>query len=47
MITLKTPQTFPAFIDRFLVTAQAYEIDVVLLFNKIDIYNKEELNAMT
>ena len=47
MITLKTPQTFPAFIDRFLVTAQAYEINVVLLFNKIDIYNKEELNAMT
>ena len=47
MITLKTPQTFPAFIDRFLVTAQAYEINVVLLFNKIDIYNKVELNAMT
>ena len=47
MITLKTPQTFPAFIDRFLVTAQAYQINVVLLFNKIDIYNKEELNAMT
>ena len=47
MITLKTPQTFPAFIDRFLVTAQAYEINVVLLFNKIDIYNKVELSAMT
>jgi len=47
MITLKTPQTFPAFIDRFLVAAQAYEINVVLLFNKIDIYNKVELSAMT
>ena len=47
MITLKTPQTFPAFIDRFLVTAQAYQINVVLLFNKIDIYNKVELSAMT
>lgn len=45
MITLKTPQTFPAFIDRFLVTAKAYEIDVILLFNKIDLYNKEELIA--
>ena len=46
MITLKNPQTFPAFIDRFLVTAQAYEINVVLLFNKVDIYNNLELRAM-
>ena len=46
MITLKNPKTFPAFIDRFLVTALAYEINVVLLFNKIDIYNKLELRIM-
>ena len=46
MITLKNPKTFPAFIDRFLVTALAYEINVVLLFNKIDIYNKLELRTM-
>ena len=43
MITLKTPPTFPAFIDRFLVTAKAYEIKTVLVFNKIDLYNQKEL----
>ena len=46
MITLKTPPTFPAFIDRFLVTAKAYEIKTVLVFNKIDLYNAEELVEM-
>jgi len=38
MITFKTPTTFPAFIDRFLVTAKAYEIKTILVFNKIDLY---------
>ena len=46
MITLKTPPTFPAFIDRFLVTAEAYEINTVLIFNKIDLYSPEELEEM-
>ncbi len=43
LITLNNPITFPAFIDRFLVTAQAYDIKAVLLFNKIDMYEPEEL----
>ncbi len=46
MITLNNPPTFPAFIDRFLVTAQAYHIPAVLLFNKIDTYSKDELEAI-
>ena len=46
MITLKTPPTFPAFIDRFLVTSKAYEIKTVLVFNKIDLYDSEELVEM-
>ena len=46
MTTLKSPPTFPAFIDRFLVTAKAYEIKTVLVFNKIDLYNSEELVEM-
>ena len=46
IITLKTPPTFPAFIDRFLVTAKAYEIKTVLVFNKIDLYNSKELVEM-
>ncbi|MFC5047120.1 ribosome small subunit-dependent GTPase A [Aquimarina hainanensis] len=43
IITLNNPPTFPAFIDRFLVTAEAYGIKAVLLFNKIDVYDEEEL----
>ncbi len=42
MITLDSPVTRTGFIDRFLVAANAYSIDVVLLFNKIDLL-KEEL----
>ena len=42
MITLNNPPTFPAFIDRFLVTAEAYQIPAILLFNKMDTYNEEE-----
>jgi len=43
MVTLNNPPTHTAFIDRFLVTAEAYDIPVVILFNKIDAYNEEEL----
>ena len=43
MITLKSPETFTAFIDRFLVSAQAFGVEVILLFNKVDIYEKETL----
>ncbi len=42
IITLKQPQTSTGFIDRFLVTAEAYSIPVILLFNKIDTLSKEE-----
>ncbi|WKB80157.1 ribosome small subunit-dependent GTPase A [Cellulophaga lytica] len=43
MITLNNPQTFTSFIDRFLVTAEAYGIPAVLLFNKVDFYDEDEL----
>lgn len=43
LITLNNPPTFTTFIDRFLVTAEAYHIKTVLLFNKIDTYNEDEL----
>ena len=42
LITVKNPKTYPAFIDRFLATAEAYRIPVVLLFNKIDNYDEYE-----
>lgn len=43
LITLNNPPTFTSFIDRFLVTAEAYEIPVVLLFNKMDVYNGDQM----
>ena len=42
LVTLNNPPTFAPFIDRFLVTAEAYHIKAVLLFNKIDAYNEDE-----
>lgn len=41
LITLNNPPTFTSFIDRFLVTAQAYSIKAVLLFNKTDTYDDD------
>ena len=41
LITMENPRTFPLFIDRFLATAEAYDIPCVLLFNKIDLYGEE------
>ncbi len=43
LVTLNNPPTLTTFIDRFLVTAEAYDITAVLLFNKIDTYSIEEL----
>lgn len=42
MITHDNPPTFTIFIDRFLVTAEAYSIPVVLVFNKMDTYTLEK-----
>ncbi len=47
LITLDNPPTFPAFIDRFLATAEAYSIPAVLLFNKIDQYDEVLLSKKT
>jgi len=46
MISLISPRTSTAFIDRFLVSAQAYRIPVILLFNKIDLYGEDELREL-
>ena len=43
LVTLNNPTTFTSFIDRFLVTCEAYDIPVVLLFNKMDVYDEDEL----
>ncbi len=40
--TIKSPMTFPTFIDRFCVAAEAFHIPVVIAFNKVDLLEKEE-----
>lgn len=45
-ITTKQPETSLGFIDRFLVTSEAYGIPTILVFNKIDIYTEEELKSI-
>ena len=46
MATVEYPKTFPEFIDRYLVTAEAYNIPAILLFNKIDLYDQIQLDEM-
>jgi len=42
VVTLKSPVTQLAFIDRFLVAAESFRIPTTLLFNKIDLYSEKE-----
>ena len=43
LVTIDNPPTFASFIDRFLVTAEAYSIKTILLFNKIDAYTEDTM----
>ncbi len=42
IITIRHPQTSTTFIDRFLASAEAYAVPVVLIFNKTDLLSPEE-----
>ncbi|KAF2330994.1 ribosome small subunit-dependent GTPase A [Flavobacterium ginsenosidimutans] len=44
LITIDNPPTTTSFIDRFLVTAEAYGIEAILIFNKIDTLNDQTLD---
>ncbi len=44
VVTVSHPETSTTFIDRFLASAEAYRIPVVLLFNKTDLLTDEELH---
>ncbi|MGB1040962.1 MAG: ribosome small subunit-dependent GTPase A [Flavobacteriales bacterium] len=46
VITINHPKTYSNFIDRFLVSAEAYNIPVSLIFNKIDLYQENEIEEM-
>lgn len=41
--TLKDPKTSQGFIDRFLITSEAYQIPSIIVFNKSDLYKEKEL----
>ena len=43
MVSMKSPQTSTGFIDRFLVSAQAYGVEVIIFFNKVDLYEETTL----
>ena len=45
MVTLRQPETPPEFVDRFLVTCEAYKIPVVILLSKIDLQDAEAVAA--
>lgn len=47
VVTLKCPETSTTFIDRFLASAEAYRIPVILLFNKCDILDDEEKHYLS
>lgn len=49
IVSLERPRTSTGFIDRLLVTAEAYHIPAVLVFNKIDLYDadvRDHLNEL-
>lgn len=49
MVTLSEPKTYPEFIDRYLVTAEAYHIPAAIIFNKVDLHDEsmdEELDEL-
>lgn len=46
LVTINYPITGTTFIDRFLATAQAYDVETILVFNKIDRYSPAEGEEM-
>ena len=44
IITVSKPETSTTFIDRFLASAEAYRVPVILIFNKVDLLTAEELH---
>lgn len=46
IVTIKHPVTTTTFIDRFLVSAEAYRIPCRIIFNKIDLYNEDQTAQM-
>src|SRR4051812_3816107 len=41
--TVREPRTSQGFIDRFLVTAEAYHVPAIIVFNKADVYRQKDM----
>ena len=46
IVTVKSPETSTTFIDRFLASAEAYRVPVILVFNKVDMLDADELRYL-
>lgn len=46
VVTLRHPETSTTFIDRFLAGAEAYRVPVALIFNKVDLLDKEDIRLL-
>lgn len=46
IVTVNFPVTSTVFIDRFLVSAEAYSIPVYIVFNKMDLYKDEDIQKL-
>lgn len=44
VVTINEPETSTTFIDRFLASAEAYRVPVCLVFNKVDLYDQEDMD---
>ena len=46
VVTIAHPETSTTFIDRFLASAEAYRVPVLIIFNKTDLYDDAELELL-
>lgn len=46
MVTIILPETALEFIDRFLITAEAYRVPAIILINKTDLYGSVEMGTL-
>lgn len=46
IVTISHPETSTTFIDRFLASAEAYRVPVLLIFNKVDLYGEDDLRYL-
>jgi ribosome biogenesis GTPase len=46
MVTIRLPETPVEFIDRFLITAEAYRIKTIIVFNKKDLYDESDMGKL-